>query len=307
MSKRVRTVACGALLVIGIAFATVSASPDWQSYKLAEKNLSVRFPHLPIRFNSVEACVEKETVHYLAYANDRVYEIRVIQRLPRVSALCRSTKQLDERLFEERIALLKSESGEHAIFADLLLERSVDRFVYSMKAVWVVNDLRNKRWIELVVHKRSDISPDDDEFVRSLRIGNRVGGLTVKEWATQVGGSKEPLSVAKEDNAVRHNSEANSLKNVVSTNAQDPLLIIAKPRAVYTEVARKEGVQGTIRLNVHFLPNGAIGEIDVIEGLPFGLTEAAIAAARRMVFLPAREGEKNIAVVETVEYKFQMY
>lgn len=307
MLKRIRTTLCVALFLTSICSDTASANADWQNYLLAEKDLSVIFPHLPIRFNSFEACVEKETVHYLAYANDRVYEVKVIQRWPRISPLCRSSKQFDNRLFEERIVSLKSESEKHAIFADLMLERSVDRFVYPTKAVWVVNDLKNKRWIELVVHKRSDISQDDDEFVRSLRIGKKVGGLTVTEWATQISGSKESLTVANEDNAVRLKSEADSPKNVVSTNAKDPLLIIAKPRAVYTEAARKEGVQGTVRLNVHFLPNGTIGEIDVIQGLPFGLTEAALAAARRMVFLPAREGERNIAVIETAEYKFQMY
>ncbi|MGE3466733.1 MAG: TonB family protein, partial [Pyrinomonadaceae bacterium] len=66
------------------------------------------------------------------------------------------------------------------------------------------------------------------------------------------------------------------------------LKILSKPRPGYTDAARQNNIQGTVILRVTFLGSGQIGSISPVKGLPNGLTEQAIAAARRINFVPAK-------------------
>ena len=77
-------------------------------------------------------------------------------------------------------------------------------------------------------------------------------------------------------------------------------------RPVYTEPARRNGVQGTVTLKVPLLANGSVGPITVVNGLPDGLTEMAIDAAKRIVFLPKRVDGKPVSVVIKLEYGFRI-
>lgn len=83
--------------------------------------------------------------------------------------------------------------------------------------------------------------------------------------------------------------------------------ILAKPRAGYTDAARKNQVQGTIRLRVTFQANGQIGSITPVSNLPDGLTEQAIGAARQIKFEPAERAGIPITVTKVVEYTFTIY
>jgi len=56
---------------------------------------------------------------------------------------------------------------------------------------------------------------------------------------------------------------------------------------LYTEDARWNQVSGKVVLEVALMASGEVGEIKVIKGLPYGLTEQCIAAARKMKFEPA--------------------
>lgn len=85
------------------------------------------------------------------------------------------------------------------------------------------------------------------------------------------------------------------------------LKVLSKPRADYTDAARENQVQGTIRLRVTFLANGQIGSITPLNSLPDGLTEQAIVAARQIKFEPARRAGIPTSVTKVVEYTFTIY
>jgi protein TonB len=91
------------------------------------------------------------------------------------------------------------------------------------------------------------------------------------------------------------------------TGVTQPLKILSKPRPGYTDAARQNNVQGTVILRVTFLPSGQIGSISAVKGLPYGLTEQAIAAARQMRFEPAKRDGIGQAVTRQVEYTFSIY
>lgn len=83
--------------------------------------------------------------------------------------------------------------------------------------------------------------------------------------------------------------------------------IVSKPRANYTDAARTNQVQGTVTLRVTFLPSGQIGSISPVNGLPYGLTEQAIAAARSIKFEPQMVNGSPVAVTKQVQYSFTIY
>lgn len=82
--------------------------------------------------------------------------------------------------------------------------------------------------------------------------------------------------------------------------------VTSKPRPGYTEDARKNQIQGTVRLRVTFNANGTIGSISPISGLGYGLTDKAIEAARQMRFEPAKRGGVPYAVTKEVAYTFNL-
>jgi TonB family protein len=85
------------------------------------------------------------------------------------------------------------------------------------------------------------------------------------------------------------------------------LKITEKPRAIYTQEARKNQTSGTVTLRVTFMANGSIGNIAVVSGLPDGLTEQAIAAARNIQFEPAKRNGVAQTVTKQVQYTFTLY
>lgn len=96
-------------------------------------------------------------------------------------------------------------------------------------------------------------------------------------------------------------------KSEIFRSNSKPVQIISKPRAKYTDEARLNEVQGTVTLRVAFTATGQIGNISVIKGLPSGLTEQSIAAAREIKFEPAKKNGLSVTVTKQVQYSFIIY
>lgn len=103
------------------------------------------------------------------------------------------------------------------------------------------------------------------------------------------------------------NNESRSLEPNRKRESNEPLTILSKPRAPYTAEARKNQVQGVISLRIEFKKNSEIGKVKVIQGLPYGLTEQAIIAAKQIKFLPQREKGKNVSVSKILQFTFNIY
>jgi len=80
-----------------------------------------------------------------------------------------------------------------------------------------------------------------------------------------------------------------------------------KPEPAYTEVARENQITGTVILKCVFASNGSITNIRVVSGLPYGLTERAIDAARKIKFIPAMKDGKYVSMWMQLEYNFNLY
>src|SRR5215213_4452192 len=83
--------------------------------------------------------------------------------------------------------------------------------------------------------------------------------------------------------------------------------LISKPEPQYTEDARKNQITGTVVLKVVFASNGSVQNIRTVSGLPHGLTERAIAAARQIKFVPATKDGHQVSMWMQLEYNFNLY
>ena len=73
------------------------------------------------------------------------------------------------------------------------------------------------------------------------------------------------------------------------------------------ELPQKHGtldVQGTVILRVQFLEFGEIGEVSPVKELPAGLTQNAIAAARKIKFIPEQKDGKPVTVYREIQYSY---
>jgi TonB family protein len=83
--------------------------------------------------------------------------------------------------------------------------------------------------------------------------------------------------------------------------------VISKPEPNYTEDARKNQVTGTVILRAIFTSGGQVTGIRAVSGLPHGLTERAIAAARNIKFVPATKDGRPVSMHIQLEYSFNLY
>jgi TonB family protein len=83
--------------------------------------------------------------------------------------------------------------------------------------------------------------------------------------------------------------------------------VLSKPEPQYTEEARKNQVTGTVVLRAVFTSGGQVTNIRAVSGLPNGLTERAIAAARNIKFVPATKDGRPVSMYIQLEYNFNLY
>jgi len=83
--------------------------------------------------------------------------------------------------------------------------------------------------------------------------------------------------------------------------------VLSKPEPQYTEEARKNQVTGTVILRAVFSSTGQVTNISARAGLPYGLTERAIAAARQIKFTPATKDGRPVSMYIQLEYNFNLY
>lgn len=131
-------------------------------------------------------------------------------------------------------------------------------------------------------------SPDHSgiqRFFSSIRFGRDVGGVAVSD------GDGNSLEVAGE--RIRTGREVDSKAKLLVT-----------PEPQYTEDARRERIRGVVVLKAVFSSTGDVTNIRIISGLPHGLTEQAIKAAKGIKFTPAMKDGKPVSMWIQLEYNF---
>jgi protein TonB len=90
-----------------------------------------------------------------------------------------------------------------------------------------------------------------------------------------------------------------------TASSRNPQLVFqAKPH--YPEVARLAQVQGTVIVKVLVDAQGQVAAAEIIRGVHPLLDKAALAAARKCVFLPGQQRELKVPTWVAVPYSFHL-
>ena len=85
------------------------------------------------------------------------------------------------------------------------------------------------------------------------------------------------------------------------------IVLVTKPNPSYTEAARMAQTTGTVVLKMIFTADGGVSDIRVVSGLPNGLVEQSIAAAKKIRFVPAMKNGQFVSLWMQVEFNFNLY
>ncbi len=256
--------------------------------------ISFVLPKIPVFVGLQDLCSEIDKRSYYAYADNAVYEFVVTAKSKtKIPAYCDVKKTFSDSIFTERLSVVRSDQNTNIETSLFENGRQVYKFENKFATRWIISDLKNNRWVEFAIHRRENLKAEDEKFLRSLDFSSSEG----KEIGE---GSKTTLGDVKIENET-----ATPEQNKISVS--ESFRIIGKPRASYTDSARRANVQGSVLLKVTLLSNGSVGSVTPVKELPSGLTEQAIAAARKLVFLPKRVNGVPVTVIVTFDYGFSIF
>jgi len=130
---------------------------------------------------------------------------------------------------------------------------------------------------------------DDDSRARLKALSDELG--VVVEYI-----EKNP-STKEEYNSTPDGSDEN----------RTPMKVISRPLAGYSDRARRARKSGTITLLVMFSHSGQIGFVLPLSSIGYGLDDEAVAAAKRIKFIPPTVNGQPVTVFRRVVYSFTVY
>jgi len=123
----------------------------------------------------------------------------------------------------------------------------------------------------------------------STSFGNAIGGEGESRATTGQGAVR---SVNFSPGSALASAAPKRQATVLAASSETPVLLLGKPSLAYTSEARQRKIEGDVELDVLFTATGQVRVLRVIQGLGYGLDEAAVSAAEQIRFTPARrEGQ----------------
>ena len=86
-----------------------------------------------------------------------------------------------------------------------------------------------------------------------------------------------------------------------------PARITHQPQPIFPAEARERAVEGTVIVRAVLRRDGRVSDLEVVSGLPHGLTEAALAAAREIRFEPARYRGRPVSQYVQIVYQLRVF
>ena len=248
---------------------------SWKRYTVEDEEFSVTLPTLPMMRTTKVARKSDGKVRlerHLKTTSNVYYTIEAFENPEPKQSL---------QEFVDEVGLFGVFKGDSATRRHLTID-GFDGVEYSSANKdfpWLVQFLATEKHL----YRFIAIGPDAErgammKFFSSIKLGKEPDGIEVSDY------TGEWIYTGRE----------------VDVKAR--LLTKAEPN--YTEDARKNGISGTVILKVVFAKNGEVQNISVVSGLPYGLTERAIVAARKIKFTPAIKDGKPVSMWMQLEYNF---
>jgi TonB family protein len=94
--------------------------------------------------------------------------------------------------------------------------------------------------------------------------------------------------------------------SAVAPDRYKPMEILSIPKPQYSDEARAKKIEGDVVIQVVFTASGDVKVLHVVQGLGYGLDEAAEAAARQIRFHPALQDGQPVDVTANVRMKCEL-
>ena len=278
------------LLLILVA-PGVMAQSAWQRYTVKGEAFSVIFPTVPAMATykeTVDRFGEERRQRVLgAYADGLVYTVSC-------------SENPKQELLED---FIEQEIFTHSTF-DRTSEKDLKRNGFSGKQYIAPDKVPGTVQIfktgNTIYRFQVFGAPTDDtrvqQYFSSVVLGKSASGIEVTDG---VGVPYDPGSKSETDQ-----SKATLF---VGKDVNRKVVIVMKPSPAYTEEARQNAVTGVVVLKVVFYSDGSVGNIRNVYGLPYGLTEQAIQAAKKIKFVPAVKDGRFVSMWMQLEYNFNLY
>jgi TonB family protein len=152
----------------------------------------------------------------------------------------------------------------------------------------------------------------DGEPISAPMIHSRLGERSIITTASKSGGPFLFLVVEVDrvspEKIVRRGLHHSWHKDYMLVDGEDVVApkVIRKTSPAYPEEARKEKFQGRVVVRTVINEEGVIEDVEVVEGQPYGLSEAAVAAVRDWRFEPAMYEGEPVAVFYLLTINFRL-
>ncbi len=135
-------------------------------------------------------------------------------------------------------------------------------------------------------------------------IRQRSGGFrTIRHGGAKRGGTVQSTGFANSNDVVAIAPK----KKMDDAPAVEPVVILAKPKPVYSAEAIKLNLEGEVLLEVVFPASGGEVQVNrVVKGLGHGLDEAAMRAAQQIKYKPALSNGHPVDFPAVVHIVFQI-
>jgi protein TonB len=277
---------------------------DWISINPKGEEFAISLPELPIVYSSwtthsdfLHSLIVKKNSHaYGSSAQGVVYVIMSFKGYSR-------DKGKPDKVIEPFIEGIKKDftgrSRNSQVDITFESEITLNNFIgkqYRASINGVVGILRcyiaknHIYLLEAIGGDESNLSIQ--RFLSSFTLGNQTVALT-DDSSTSVSQPK------------RQHQETDKIFSDLEVDRK--ALIVLRREPQYTDQARQLGVKGTIAVKAVLSASGKVTEVELVRGLPGGLSESAIDATREIRFVPAMKNGKFVSQYIPVEYFFDLY
>jgi TonB family protein len=143
----------------------------------------------------------------------------------------------------------------------------------------------------------------EDRLFRFAATGPAAGAPAIKEFFSSI---KLGPNTRGTDVSALFTTSSTGEKIYVGRGVDVKARLITRPEPSYTKEAIDNKVEGTVVIRAVFSRTGRVEDVQVVHGLPHGLTERAINAARQITFVPAKKDGENVSMWIQLEYNFTL-
>ena len=276
------------VIVSGVQAQTPTATDpsQWKRYTASGEEFSVTLPALPAMMTDIVYFAPPSTKHrvertLMTTANGVLYAVFTRENVKPQQSLA--------DFVSEQTAMRKPGT---------ITERPIEINGFAGTEVTPID--KNQHMMELFFATKQHLyrfrvngAAEDDarvkQFLSSIMLEKDSGGTEVSDGP----------------GAAEENAPDEQVYSRTEVDVRPHITLMRNPQ--YSEEARQHRITGTVVLKAALSSTGQLTHITVVSGLPYGLIDKSIAAARMLEFVPGMKDGKPVSVWTSLEYNFSLY